>query len=171
MNYRFLGKQKTLHLGKWPAVGLAAARAKRDEAREQIAAGMDPAIEKKRARIAARHAAATTFELVARGWLVKCERDGLAPVTIDKIQWLLEKAYPVIGDLPIAQITPHEALAVLRKIEATGAFESARRMRSVLSQVFRYGVATVPRLCPLQVEACRAPALAGALIPSHMDRH
>src|SRR3546814_5599749 len=28
MNYRFLGKQKTLHLGKWPAVGLAAARAK-----------------------------------------------------------------------------------------------------------------------------------------------
>jgi hypothetical protein len=50
MNYRFLGKQKTLHLGKWPAVGLAAARAKRDEAREQIAAGMDPAIEKKRAR-------------------------------------------------------------------------------------------------------------------------
>ena len=44
MNYRFLGKQKTLHLGKWPAVGLAAARAKRDEAREQIAAGMDPAM-------------------------------------------------------------------------------------------------------------------------------
>src|SRR3546814_15046850 len=85
MNYRFLGKQKTLHLGKWPAVGLAAARAKRDEAREQIAAGMDPAIEKKRARIAARHAAATTFELVAKEWLVKCERDGLALVTIDKI--------------------------------------------------------------------------------------
>src|SRR3546814_10218154 len=95
MNYRFLGKQKTLHLGKWPAVGLAAARAKRDEAREQIAAGMDPAIEKKRARIAARHAAATTFELVAKEWLVKCERDGLALVTIDKIRWLLEKAYPV----------------------------------------------------------------------------
>lgn len=143
MNYRFLGKQKTLHLGKWPAVGLAAARAKRDEAREQIAVGMDPAIEKKRARIAARHAAATTFELVAKEWLVKCERDGLAPVTIDKIRWLLDKAYPVIGDLPIAQITPHEALAVLRKIEATGAYESARRMRSVLSRVFRYGVATV----------------------------
>src|SRR3546814_17535046 len=62
MNYRFLGKQKTLHLGKWPAVGLAAARAKRDEAREQLAAGMDPAIEKQRARTGARHGAATTFE-------------------------------------------------------------------------------------------------------------
>ena len=71
------------------------------------------------------------------------DSDGLAPVTIDKIRWLLDKAYPVIGDLPIAQITPHEALTVLRKIEATGAYESARRMRSVLSRVFRYGVATV----------------------------
>jgi len=49
----------------------------------------------------------------------------------------------VIGTIPIGQITPHEALAVLRKIEATGAYESARRMRSVLSRVFRYGVATV----------------------------
>src|SRR3546814_8040179 len=70
-------------------------------------------------------------------------RDGLAPVTIEKISWLLAKAYPVIGNIPIAQITPHEALAVLRKVEATGAYESARRMRSVLSRVFRYGVATV----------------------------
>src|SRR3546814_13397118 len=111
------------------------------------------------ARIAARHAAATTFELVAKEWLVKCERDGLALVTIDKIRWLLEKAYPVIGDLPIAQITPHEALAVLRKIEATGAYESARRMRSVLSRVFRYGVSTVR--CDKDVEIRRASCGAG----------
>jgi len=143
MNYRFLDKQKTLHLGKWPTVSLAEARARRDKAKEQIAAGFDPAVERKRARIAAKYAAANTFELVAKEWLVKCERDGLASVTIDKIRWLLEKAYPLIGSLPISQITPHEALAVLRKIEATGAYESARRMRSVLSRVFRYGVATV----------------------------
>ena len=101
------------------------------------------ALEKKRARIAARYAAANTFQAVAEEWLVKCERDGLAPVTVDKIHWLLAKAYPLIGAIPIAQITPHEALAVLRAVEATGAYESARRMRSVLSRVFRYGVATV----------------------------
>ncbi|MGY4398724.1 integrase [Sphingomonas sp. UYAg733] len=33
-------------------------------------------------------------------------------------------------------------MAVLRKVEATGRYESARRMRSVLSRVFRYGIAT-----------------------------
>ena len=141
--YRFLDKQKTLHLGGWPQVSLADARVRRDEAKKQIAAGIDPALEKKRARIAAKYAAANTFEAVAKEWLVKCERDGLAPVTIEKISWLLAKAYPLIGSIPIAQITPHEALAVLRKVEATGAYESARRMRSVLSRVFRYGVATV----------------------------
>lgn len=142
-NYRFLDKQKKLHLGGWPTTSLADARVRRDEAKKKIAEGIDPALEKKRARIAAKYAAANTFEAVAEEWLVKCERDGLAPVTVDKIRWLLAKAYPVIGSIPIAQITPHEALAVLRKVEATGAFESARRMRSVLSRVFRYGVATV----------------------------
>ncbi len=142
-NYRFLDKQKKLHLGGWPTISLAEARARRDEAKKKIAEGIDPALEKKRARIAAKYAAANTFEAVAKEWLVKCERDGLAPVTVDKIRWLLAKAYPLIGTIPIAQITPHEVLAVLRKIEATGAYESARRMRSVLSRVFRYGVATV----------------------------
>jgi len=142
-NYRFLDKQKKLHLGGWPTISLAEARARRDEAKKKIAEGIDPALEKKRARIAAKYAAANTFQAVAEEWLVKCERDGLAPVTVEKIRWLLAKAYPLIGTIPIAQITPHEALAVLRKVEATGAYESARRMRSVLSRVFRYGVATV----------------------------
>lgn len=87
--YRFLDKQKTLHLGGWPQVSLADARVRRDEAKKKIAEGIDPALEKKRARIAAKYAAANTFEAVAQEWLVKCERDGLAPVTVDKIRWLL----------------------------------------------------------------------------------
>jgi len=48
----------------------------------------------------------------------------------------------MIGTLPISKITPQEVLAVLRKVEATGRYESARRMRSVLSRVFRSGIAT-----------------------------
>ncbi|MDP5281408.1 Arm DNA-binding domain-containing protein [Sphingomonas sp. DG1-23] len=57
MNYRFLDKQKTLHLGGWPQVGIADARTRRDDARKEIAAGIDPSLEKKRARIAAKYAA------------------------------------------------------------------------------------------------------------------
>lgn len=60
----------------------------------------------------------------------------------DKIRWLLDKAYPKVGNRPIAKITTQEVLVVLRSVEATGRYESARRMRSVLGRVFRYAVAT-----------------------------
>lgn len=142
MNYRHLGRQKTLYFGAWPEVGIAAARAKRDAARVQLASDLDPASEKKRARVSARIAANNSFKAVAEEWLVKNEKEGRAPITLEKIRWLLRIAYPMIGSLPISKITAQEALAVLRKMEGNGRYESARRMRSVLSRVFRYGIAT-----------------------------
>ncbi|MFM1979472.1 MAG: hypothetical protein RLZ68_737, partial [Pseudomonadota bacterium] len=42
MDYRFLGKAKTLALGVYPAVSLAKARQRRDKARELLADGIDP---------------------------------------------------------------------------------------------------------------------------------
>ncbi|NIJ09560.1 integrase [Sphingomonas vulcanisoli] len=66
----------------------------------------------------------------------------MAEITLAKIRWLLDKAYPKIGNRPIAKITTHEVLTVLRAVEATGRYESARRMRSVLGRIFRYAVAT-----------------------------
>ncbi len=142
MNYRYLGRQKTLYFGVWPDVGLAAARELRDEARRQLAVGLDPAAEKRIATLARKVAADNTFKTIAEEWVTKSEREGRAPITLDKIRWLLGMAYPMIGSLPISKISPQEVLAVLRKVEATGRYESARRMRSVLSRVFRYGIAT-----------------------------
>jgi integrase len=140
--YRFAGQQKTLHIGPWPTNSLADAREKSRDARKAIAAGLDPALEKKRAKVTARFAVATTFKDVALEWIAKCEREGRADITLDKIRWLLGMAYPLIGSHPINSITATEALSVLRKVEAKGRYESARRMRSVLSRVFRYGIAT-----------------------------
>jgi integrase len=142
MNYRYMGRQKTLYFGAWPEVGIAAARHKRDDARKEIASGLDPATEKRLATLARKIAVDNTFKAIAEEWVVKNEREGRAPITLDKIRWLLGMAYPLIGNLPISKITPQEVLAVLRKVEATGRYESARRMRSVLSRVFRYGIAT-----------------------------
>ena len=42
LSYRFGGKQKTLALGAYPAVSLAAARKRRDEAKALLATGTDP---------------------------------------------------------------------------------------------------------------------------------
>jgi integrase len=142
MNYRFLGKQKTLALGVWPEVELADARAKRDEARRLLAKGIDPAEQTKLDKITASVAAANTFQAVAAEWLAKIEREDLSPVTLKKNRWLLSFTYPALGRRPIADISPHELLAVLRTVEVRGRHESAKRIRATCSQVFRYAIAT-----------------------------
>lgn len=48
--YRFLDNQKTLAIGVWPEVSLADARVKRDSARQMVADGIDPMVEKMRCR-------------------------------------------------------------------------------------------------------------------------
>ncbi|MEM8615349.1 MAG: Arm DNA-binding domain-containing protein, partial [Pseudomonadota bacterium] len=44
LRYRFDGKQKDLALGKYPAVSLADARAKRSDAKELLAQCIDPRV-------------------------------------------------------------------------------------------------------------------------------
>lgn len=142
MNYKYLGRYRTLAFGSWPEVSLADARAKRDEARRQIAAGLDPSHEKKIEQARAAISEDNSFKLVAEEWVEKNKREGMADITLAKIRWLLDKAYPRIGSRAVSKITAQEVLLVLRSVEATGRYESARRMRSVLSRVFRYAIAT-----------------------------
>jgi integrase len=165
MNYRHLGRQKTLYFGSWPDVGIAAARELRDAARKKIVAGLDPAAEKKVARMTQKIAEDNTFKAIAAEWLEKNEREERAPVTLRKIRWLLAIANPMIGSRPISKITPQEVLAVLRKVEATGRYESARRMRSVISRVFRYAIATA------RAERDLAADLRGALTTPKVKHH
>jgi len=142
LTYSWLGKQKTLSLGQWPSLSLADARDKREEARRLLALGVDPSHQQKVDEAKARIEENDSFKAVALEWIAKQEREEMAEITLNKIRWLLDKAYPKIGARPIAQITAHEVLIVLRSIEATGRYESARRMRSVLGRIFRYAVAT-----------------------------
>ena len=142
LNYRYLGKYKTLAFGVWPEVELADARAKRDEARRMLAKGVDPGEQSKLDRIAVSVAAANTFRAVADEWIAKIEQEGLSPVTLKKIRWLLGFTYPALDNRPVAEISPHELLAVLRKVEVRGRHESAKRIRATCSQIFRYAIAT-----------------------------
>lgn len=79
---------------------------------------------------------------MAEEWLEKIEKEGLAPITLKKARWLLAQTYPVLGRRPISEITAHELLLVLKKIEASKRYDTANRIRSTCSQVFRYAIAT-----------------------------
>lgn len=71
LSYRFDGKQKSLSLGVYPAVSLAAPRKLREQAREQLAAGEDPGAIKKATREESKRVASETFEAIGRLWLEK----------------------------------------------------------------------------------------------------
>ena len=68
LKYRFGGKEKTLALGVYPDVKLAAARKKRQDARELLDAKKDPGLAKKEAKRQEIMRASNTFEGVAREW-------------------------------------------------------------------------------------------------------
>jgi integrase len=158
MNYRHGGRQKTLAFGVWPETGLAEARAERDAARKVLARGDDPAERIKLDRIAATVAASNSFKAVADDWLLKVEKEGRSAVTMKKLRWLLDFINVSIGKRPIASISAHELLEMLRKMEGKGRYETAKRLRSTCSQVFRYAIATA------RAERDVAADLRGALI-------
>ena len=158
LNYRYLGKQKTLAFGVWPDTGLAEARAECDAARKMLARGEDPAERMKLDRIAATVAASNSFKAVADEWLLKIEKEGRSAVTMKKLRWLLDFINASIGKRPIASISAQELLLMLRKMEGKGRYETAKRLRSTCSQVLRYAIATA------RAERDVAADLRGALI-------
>lgn len=165
MNYRFLGKQKTLSFGVWPDTGLADARAQRDAARKLLARGEDPGERIKLDRIAATVAAANSFKAIAEEWLAKAERENRSAVTMKKLRWLTTFLNGSIGKRPIASISAQELLVVLRKMESKSRYETAKRLRSTCSQIFRYAIATA------RADRDVAADLRGALIsPQPMHR-
>ena len=140
-DYTYTGKRKTLALGVYPAVTLAQARKRRDKARELLAEGIDPSTAKREEKQAKAAAAGNTFEAVAEQWL-KATAAKRAAITQDKVStWLRKDVFPAIGRMPITTIGPRDVLAVVRKMEARGVFDSAKRIAQICGQVFRYAVA------------------------------
>lgn len=67
LKYRYGGKEKVLSFGAYPEVTLAQARLRREEARQQIADGLDPSALRREQRQQAK-ANELTFKTVAERW-------------------------------------------------------------------------------------------------------
>lgn len=142
LSYRHGGKQKTLAFGAYPAVSLSEARRKRDDAKRLLANAVDPAQQAKIEKTNRHIANTNTFAAIAAEFLAKVEREGKADATLVKKRWLLTMAKSDLGTRPIAEISATEILLPLRRVEAKGNYETARRLRAVIGQVFRYAIAT-----------------------------
>lgn len=157
LDYAYFGKRKTLTLGSYPAIGLADARGRRDEAKKKLSEGLDPSLAKKREQLAVKAAAGNTFGLIADEFIAKLRRDKRAEPTIDKNTWMLKVLAKKLLPYPITQISAKDVLDVLTAIEKSGRIESALATRSVIGRVFRFAIATA------RAENDPTSALRGAL--------
>jgi len=163
LKYRFDGKEKVLALGVYPDTSLKHAREKREQAREQIANGIDPNENKKAIKSARTESVANSFEVIAREW-------GSKKVVAwddknNRSKRMLERnIFPWLGSKPITDIFPKDILACLRRIEDRGTIETAHRTLQICGQVFRYGVQTG------RVDRDITPDLRGAL-PAAKGEH
>jgi integrase len=158
LRYWIGGKEGRLSLGTYPEVSLADARERREEARRLIAKGIDPSAARKAEKAAAEEAEAT-FENVAREWIGKNEPTWAPRHTESIVARLARHVFPFIGKRPIAEVNAPELLRVVKRIEAQGLNESAKRALQVCGQVFRYAVATC------RAERDPSGDLRGALAP------
>ncbi|KXU87837.1 hypothetical protein CI15_14030 [Paraburkholderia monticola] len=106
--YRFAGKDKSLALGVYKDVPLA-------DAREKLAANIDPSEAKKADKCAARLAASNSFEAIALTWI----EERAQSVEIGQYEKTLVRfkndALPWLGKRLVAKIDAPEILAVLKR--------------------------------------------------------
>lgn len=155
--YRFQDKAKMISLGSYPDISLREAREERERMRKLLAQSIDPSLSRKQEKESASQS--NNFEALAREWFEKFKvkwTDNHAQTVISRLE---NNVFPWLGESPIDDIEPSDILPVLRRIEARGAIELAHRVRGIISQAFRYGVASG--------KAKRDPAadLQGALTP------
>lgn len=114
----------------------------RDVAKLHRLAGNDPGLVKRREQEALQEESANSFEAVARRWFeIKSSRWAKVH-SYDVIHSLERDVFPKIGTLPIRHIKAPTVLAVLQKIEARSAIETAKRVCQRISAVFVYAIAT-----------------------------
>jgi integrase len=160
--YRFEGKENRLAFGAYPAVSLADARRRRDEARKLLANGIDPNAVKKSQKAARADALANSLEVMGREWLLK-KRGDWVESSAEKITSRLERdVFPYIGKTPVTEITAPMVLSVLRRIEGRGAIETAHRVKGYISQIICYAISTGRRTerdpCPDLRDALPSPS-------------
>ena len=142
MNYRYADKRKTLALGTYPEVSLAKARTKREKARELLADGIDPNAVKRIEKAARLTNSDNTFKSVALEWhgtKVSGWSTTHAETTLERME---KNVFPWLGSRQITDIEAPEVLATLRRIESRGAIDTTHRIKSIISTVFRYAIAT-----------------------------
>lgn len=131
---KFNGKRKTISLGPYPTLGVKEARLRLAEVKLDLAKGKWPTA------TSASRADAQTFAQVAIRWLER-HRSEVSARHAKTTSYRLDKyILPVLGNLPIQDVTALDILSMVEKVQASGKIETGHRLKFICGQVFNYAV-------------------------------
>lgn len=124
------GKAQTATLGPYPLIGLADARAARDDIRRRLLLGVN---------VKAKPQKSITFEQACRDYWAG-RKDVSAGYLANATRGLAMHLQPDLGKLPIGTITREMVLVPLARLDAAGKHVYARRLRVWAGQVFAWAL-------------------------------
>lgn len=130
-------RRRDMGLGGFPDVTLAAAREKARKAREMVEQGIDPILQRQRARslLRAEQASAKTFTQCAREYIEVKQVEWSNPKHAQQWTNTLETyAYPTLGKLLVSDVGVPQVLEVLKPIWQTKT-ETATRVRGRIEAI------------------------------------
>lgn len=145
------GKESSMSLGEYPAIGLADARSLRDEMKSKLARGIHPVKERKQAREEKTKKITNTFDAIAAEYLKERLVNTTERYREQFKDSLAKDISPVIGSKDVRDITSADVLNILKNTTArvrsqknhgTGEV-TAIQNRKFIGAVMRYAIATL----------------------------
>lgn len=134
--YRIGNTARVYSIGKYPDVGLDAARRERDRARELVRQGIHPLVDKKLKLSLQIERNNNTFERLAKNW-IKSNRSWSGTYRNQIKSYMERDVYPVIGTLPVTAIGAGNLHPMILNIAERGP-SAAMLVRQWIAQVFDY---------------------------------
>jgi integrase len=142
MKYSYGGKEKLLSFGSYPIVSLIEARRRRDDAKQLLEKGIDPSIHQKAIKAARNETIANTFEYIAREWHGHKKAEWSTDHAATILTRLEKDIFPWLGGTPLTAITAKDIKGVVDRVKSRGTIEAARRLLTIINQVFTYAIST-----------------------------
>ncbi len=142
LRYRLHGKESVYSIGKYPAVSLAQARERKNEAKELITLGINPSLHRKQEKVRLTHESRNTFKAVAEEWLERNAESWVKKTYLQRERLLIGDVYPYIGNIPIRNIVPAQVLEIIQRVERR-APAMAVIVQQAIGSIFRLAVMTL----------------------------
>jgi integrase len=135
-DFQLMGKRKTISFGSFPAIDIHKARQQRVICEDLITRDVDPALHRK--RWLKEKTVTESFDSIAKEW-----RTFHSIVMTDQVKRkatsiLNNDVFPILGNMPIKNISASVLSKLLQGIEDKGQIDKAHRTRQIIQNIFKY---------------------------------